>query len=197
MKMVWDESVIGRNRFWMKVSLDETVFEWKCHWMNPFLDESVVDEIVFSFGRKCFWTKVFLDEGVFGWVFFFFCNLDESVPNRNQSIQVAALNPLFVLASPTDNKMWRVLWKFSVKIRRASHCAPRFPLRSADSWHPRKIAGNTFLPNWNLRQIFLWTQAMFNHCSERSIGPSNGSPNRFPQGVFPSARRSWTFRKQQ
>ena len=25
MKMVWDESVIGRNRFWMKVSLDETV----------------------------------------------------------------------------------------------------------------------------------------------------------------------------
>ena len=26
MKMVWDESVIGRNRFWMKVSLDETVF---------------------------------------------------------------------------------------------------------------------------------------------------------------------------
>ena len=26
MKMVWDESVIGRNRFRMKVSLDETVF---------------------------------------------------------------------------------------------------------------------------------------------------------------------------
>ena len=37
--MVWDETVIGRNRFWMKVSLDE-----------PVLDESVVDEIVFSFG---------------------------------------------------------------------------------------------------------------------------------------------------
>ena len=26
MKMVWDESVIGRNRFGMKVSLDEPVF---------------------------------------------------------------------------------------------------------------------------------------------------------------------------
>ena len=26
MKMVWDESVIGQNRFWKKVSLDETVF---------------------------------------------------------------------------------------------------------------------------------------------------------------------------
>ena len=26
MKMVWDKSVIGRNRFWMKVSLDEPVF---------------------------------------------------------------------------------------------------------------------------------------------------------------------------
>ena len=25
-EMVWDESVIGRNRFWMKVFLDETVF---------------------------------------------------------------------------------------------------------------------------------------------------------------------------
>ena len=37
--------------------------------MKVFLDESV-------FGRKCFWMKVFLDE------FFFFCNLDESVPNR-------------------------------------------------------------------------------------------------------------------
>ena len=36
-----------------------------------FLDESV-------FGRKCFWTKVFLDE------FFFFSNLDESVPNHQK-----------------------------------------------------------------------------------------------------------------
>ena len=52
MKMVWDESVIGRNQFWMKVSLDEPVFGWKCSW-----------------------TKVFWDE------FFFFSNLDESVPN--------------------------------------------------------------------------------------------------------------------
>ena len=25
MKMVWDESVIGRNRFWTKVFLDESV----------------------------------------------------------------------------------------------------------------------------------------------------------------------------
>ena len=25
MKIVWDESVIGRNRLWMKVSLDEPV----------------------------------------------------------------------------------------------------------------------------------------------------------------------------
>ena len=38
MKPVLDESVVGRNHFWMKVSLDET---W---------DESVVDEIVFCFG---------------------------------------------------------------------------------------------------------------------------------------------------
>ena len=41
MKMVWDESVIGRNHFWMKVSLDEIWMKW-------------------------FWTKVFLDESVFG-----------------------------------------------------------------------------------------------------------------------------------
>ena len=30
---------------------------------------------------KWFWTKVFLDESVFGCVFFF-CNLDENVPNH-------------------------------------------------------------------------------------------------------------------
>ena len=92
MKMVWDESVIGRNRFWMKVSLDETVFGWKCHWMNPFLDESVIGWNCLLFWMKWFWTKVFLDESVFGWkcfwmkVFldeFFFCNLDESVPNHS------------------------------------------------------------------------------------------------------------------
>ena len=41
---------VGRNRFWIKVSLDETVFGRKCHWTIPFLDESVVDEIVFCFG---------------------------------------------------------------------------------------------------------------------------------------------------
>ena len=34
MKIVWDESDIGRNRFWMKVSLDEIV--------------SVLDESVFG-----------------------------------------------------------------------------------------------------------------------------------------------------
>ena len=39
MKMVWDESVIGRNGFWMKVS-----------WMklSSFLDEMVLDESVFG-----------------------------------------------------------------------------------------------------------------------------------------------------
>ena len=35
---------------------------------------------------KRFWTKVFLDESVFGrkcfWTSFFFCKLDESVPNH-------------------------------------------------------------------------------------------------------------------
>ena len=32
--------------------------------------------------------KVFLDESVFGWAFFFFCNLDESVPNRPHPLAV-------------------------------------------------------------------------------------------------------------
>ena len=46
MKPVLDESVIGRNHFWMK---------W--FWMKVFLDESVVDES--CFGRKCFWMSFF------------------------------------------------------------------------------------------------------------------------------------------
>ena len=52
--MVWDESVIGWNRFWMKVS-----------WMklSSLVDEMVLDESVF--GWKCFWMKVFLDEFFF------------------------------------------------------------------------------------------------------------------------------------
>ena len=50
MKMVWDESVIGRNRFWMKVSLDEPVFWMKVSWMklSSLLDEMVLDESVFG-----------------------------------------------------------------------------------------------------------------------------------------------------
>ena len=57
MKPVWDESVVGRDHFWMKVS-----------WMklSAVLDEMVLDESVF--GRECFWMS------------FFFSNLDESVP---------------------------------------------------------------------------------------------------------------------
>ena len=50
-------------------------------WMklSSLLDEMVLDESVF--GSKCFWMKMFLeflDE-------FFFCNLDESVPNRSHN----------------------------------------------------------------------------------------------------------------
>ena len=52
--MVWDENVIGRNRFWMKVSLDEPVLGWKCRGWNCLL-----------FWMKWFWTKEFLEESVF------------------------------------------------------------------------------------------------------------------------------------
>ena len=47
-----DESVIGWNRFWMKVS-----------WMklSSVLDEMVLDESVF--GRKCFWMSLFFEFG--------------------------------------------------------------------------------------------------------------------------------------
>ena len=98
--MVWDETVIGWNRFWTKMSLDKTIFGWKCqtgfgrkcHWTKPFLDESVIgwtrfwmkvswmklssvlDEMVLDesvIGWNRVWMKVFLDESVSGWVFFF------------------------------------------------------------------------------------------------------------------------------
>ena len=61
-KPVLDESVIGWNRFWMKVSwmrlssvldkmvLDGSVFGWKCFWMKVFLDESVIGVFFFEFG---------------------------------------------------------------------------------------------------------------------------------------------------
>ena len=50
MKPVLDESVVGRNHFWMKVSLDETVFWMKMSWMklSSVLDEMVLDESVFG-----------------------------------------------------------------------------------------------------------------------------------------------------
>ena len=71
----------------MKVSLDEPVFEWKCRgwncllfWMKWFWTKVFLDESVF--GWKCFWMKVFLDE-------FFFCNLDQSVPNRRWRFSLA------------------------------------------------------------------------------------------------------------
>ena len=86
--------------------------------MKPFLDEIVVDEIVNCVGRKvcgrkCFWTKVFLDE-------FFFCELDESVPNpwrpcceRNKGVEI----PCFALSlrhdfghlHGTPSPRWRLL----------------------------------------------------------------------------------------
>ena len=56
MKKVWDETVIGRNHFWMKVSLDEPVFGW-LSWTKVFVDESVFFRI---------WMKVYLTEGVSG-----------------------------------------------------------------------------------------------------------------------------------
>ena len=60
-KPVLDENVIGRNRFWMKVSWMRlsSVLDESCFWMRVFLDESF------------FWMKVFLDESVF-WMSFFF-----------------------------------------------------------------------------------------------------------------------------
>ena len=49
MKPVLDESVVGRNHFWMKVSLDEIVW-MKVSWMklSAVLDEMVLDESVFG-----------------------------------------------------------------------------------------------------------------------------------------------------
>ena len=49
MKPVLDENVIGRNHYWMKVSLDKPVL-MKVSWMklSSVLDEMVLDESVFG-----------------------------------------------------------------------------------------------------------------------------------------------------
>ena len=68
----------------------------------------------------------------------------------------------------------------------------------AISSQPRKIPGNTFLPDW---WVLAWSFGEVGWYSTLApkgiIGPVNGSPNRLSYGVFPSAKRSWTFRRQQ
>ena len=86
-----------------------------------FLDESV-------FGRKCFWTKVFLDE------FFFFSNLDESVPNRKKSWdrfeKYGSLSPRYVEHVSGKRKEHRLeKYKSNLKHQR-SFCATKFEDRS-------------------------------------------------------------------
>ena len=137
MKMVWDETVIGWNRFWMQVSLDEPVLGWKCRGWNCLL-----------FWMKWFWTKVFLmkmflDESVFGWkcfwmsFFFFFCNLDESVPNRLKRVASNGqsghqdLGLLRFMACPST------LWE----------------LRSGEERHPLSGWGLTLTRNWLLIKL--------------------------------------------
>ena len=62
--------------------------------------------------------------------------------------------------------------------------------------YPRNIPGKTFLPNW---WSLAWSLADIGQYSiiapKGIIGPVNGSPTRLSQGVVPSARRSWTYRR--
>ena len=72
----------------------------------------------------------------------------------------------------------------------------RLQIPPAISSYPRKIPDRTFVPSWWSPD---WSRGEIGWYStiapKRIIGPLNGSPNRLSSGAFPSARRSWTFRK--
>ena len=61
-----------------------------------------------------------------------------------------------------------------------------------------KIPGKTFIPNWWVLALSLSECGRYSTCAPNGIiGPLNNSPNLRSYGVFPSARRSWTFRRWQ
>ena len=70
--------------------------------------------------------------------------------------------------------------------------------RPAISSKPRKIPSDTFLPNWWILDKPLAEIGWYSTIAPKGIiGPLNGSPYRLSYKVFPSARRSSTFRRMQ
>ena len=69
-----------------------------------------------------------------------------------------------------------------------------FQIPPAIRSQPRKIPGNTFLPNWWFLDWSFGEVGWYSTIPPKGIiGPLTCSPNRLSYGVFPSARRSWTF----
>ena len=71
-----------------------------------------------------------------------------------------------------------------------------FPDSPAIIAYQKTIPGKTFFPNWwSLEKSHVEMGWYSTNAPNRVIGHFNGSPNRFSQGVLPSAKRSWPFRK--
>ena len=71
-----------------------------------------------------------------------------------------------------------------------------FQILPACNAYPRKIPCKTFDPNWcSLDRSFAEIGCQSTVAPHGITGPSNGIPNRLSQGIFPSDKRSWIFRR--
>ena len=70
------------------------------------------------------------------------------------------------------------------------------PNSTAYKAYPRNYPNDTFFPNW---WTLDWSFAVIRWYSTSEpngiMGPLNGCPTRLSYGVFPSDRKSWTFRR--
>ena len=75
-------------------------------------------------------------------------------------------------------------------------CLSLFQIPPAYKAYPKNIPGRTFLPNW---WILDWSFVEIGSYStiepNGTTGPLKGFPKRLSYGVFPSDKRSWTFRR--
>ena len=89
------------------------------------------------------------------------------------------------------------LSKFSSSLIFATKIYP-FQILAACNAHLENTTCRTFLPNWWRLHCFFVALRLYSTIAPNGITRLvNGSSNRLSHGVFPSARRSWTFRRQQ
>ena len=134
-----------------------------------------------------------VSEWVIGIRGLFLIMLPNHLPQELQILRLCGLSGLLLHSIFWDKFLMRPT--FLILQKSAIRMSP-FQTPPAIKAYPEKIPGNTFLPNWWILALSLSEFRRYSTSAPNGmIGPLNDSPNLRPYGVFPSVRRSWTYRR--